>query len=73
MADSPKERRHGWTPSDRERLSNYERDWTRPLSPEEIREQHHDERSRIIESAPPAAKAKRRNKASVTKRKPLLK
>jgi hypothetical protein len=73
MADSPAERRRGWTPRDRERLSDYERDWTRPLRPEEIREQHHDERSRIIESDPAAAKPKRRSKTTTTKRKPRMK
>jgi len=73
MADSPKEGRHEWTAKDLERLLDYERDWTRPLRPEEIREQHHDERSRTIVGEPAAAKPKRRSKTSVTKRKPRMK
>jgi hypothetical protein len=71
MTQSRTERRHGWTPEDRERLSDYEREWTRPPRPDEIRERHHDELSRTVESdPPPAAKPKRETKPGVTKRRP---
>jgi hypothetical protein len=70
MADPQDERRHGWTPKDRERMSDYERDWNRPLRPEEIREQHHDERSRTVESDAAAPKPKRPGKSAGMKRKP---
>jgi hypothetical protein len=72
MAEVPKERRHSWTPKDRQRLENYERDWTGPLRPEDIREQHHDERSKTIQGdqSETAPKSKGRRGNGVTKRKP---
>ena len=74
MAQSPKERRHGWTPEARERLSDYEREWTRPPRPEEIREQHHDEHSRTIErDLQPTGTPKQATKPSVARDKPRAK
>jgi hypothetical protein len=71
MTKSLKERRHGWTPDDRARLSDYERDWSLSRRPEEIREQHHDEHSRTVESAPlPTGKPKGGTKPSGMKRNP---
>ena len=74
MSQSPKERRHGWTPDARERLSGYEREWTRPHSPEEIREQYHDDHSRTIErDLQPTGTPRRATKPSVTSDKPRAK
>ena len=71
MTQTSTERRHRWTPEARERLYDYEREWTRPPRPEEIRERHHDELSRTVESdPPPAAKPKREAKPDVTICKP---
>jgi hypothetical protein len=68
MAESSgKERRNGWIPTD----WDPERDVTRPLRPEEIREQHHDEQSQTIEGEriPPPTQPKPRTRSSVMKRK----
>ena len=72
MAQVPKERRHSWTPKDRQRLEKYERDWTRPLRPEDIREQHRDERSKTIQEDPSEAapESKGRPGKDGAKRKP---
>ena len=67
VESSNKERRNGWIPTDWE----HERDLTRPLRPEEIREEHHDEQSRTIESERtlPPTQPKPRTRTGVTKRK----
>jgi hypothetical protein len=54
MARLPEERRQRWTQRDRESVANYQRQWVNRPTIEEIREQHHDECSRIIRADKPS-------------------
>jgi hypothetical protein len=50
MADVTKERRRRWSANDRARLTMYERAWAaRMQTVQEIRDERHDERSKIIQ------------------------
>jgi hypothetical protein len=50
MADVTKERRRRWSKIDRARLAIYERAWAaRMMAVQAIREEHHDEHSKIIQ------------------------
>jgi hypothetical protein len=60
MGDAPKERRRTWSKRDSDRIAEYERQWLNRPTITEIREQHRDERSKIIQGGKVVRQRKRK-------------